>query len=37
MFAATLQQAILHSIRGLEEAQIVVPGYDVEYDYVDPR
>lgn len=24
-------------MKGLEEVDIVRPGYDVEYDYVDPR
>lgn len=31
------QEALVRSVRGLERATIVQPGYAVEYDYVDPR
>lgn len=32
-----VQLQIVRSIPGLEEARIVKSGYDVEYDYVDPK
>ena len=32
-----IQAAMVRSMTGLENCDIVVPGYAVEYDYVDPR
>ncbi|HEX7053891.1 MAG TPA: tRNA uridine-5-carboxymethylaminomethyl(34) synthesis enzyme MnmG [Burkholderiales bacterium] len=32
-----VQVELVHSIRGLERAHIVRPGYAIEYDYFDPR
>ncbi len=31
-----IQRAFIHTIKGLEEAEIMRPGYAVEYDYLDP-
>jgi tRNA uridine 5-carboxymethylaminomethyl modification enzyme len=36
-FPPEIQLQIIRSIIGLEECNIIRPGYDVEYDYVDPR
>lgn len=30
------QTAMINSIKGLENAQIIRPGYAIEYDYIDP-
>src|SRR5882762_9021094 len=32
-----VQLELVHSIRGLEKAHLVRPGYAIEYDYFDPR
>ena len=28
---------IVNSMKGLEKARIIKPGYAIEYDYFDPR
>lgn len=32
-----LQQKLVRMIPGLEQAQIIRPGYAIEYDFIDPR
>lgn len=32
-----VQLALVHSIKGLENAHLLRPGYAIEYDYFDPR
>ncbi len=32
-----IQQRLIHSIPGFEQAHIIRPGYAIEYDYFDPR
>ena len=32
-----VQQELVHSIKGFEQAHITRPGYAIEYDYFDPR
>jgi len=32
-----VQASFVHSIKGLEKAQILNPGYAIEYDYINPQ
>ncbi len=32
-----VQEEFVHSIKGLEKANIIKPGYAIEYDYVNPQ
>ena len=32
-----IQEKMIHSIKGLEKAKIIQPGYAIEYDHIDPR
>jgi tRNA uridine 5-carboxymethylaminomethyl modification enzyme len=34
---AEVQEALIHSIPGLEKVTILRPGYAIEYDFIDPR
>ena len=34
---ADVQETFLRSMPGLEQVEIIRPGYAIEYDYVDPR
>ncbi|MGC8659380.1 MAG: tRNA uridine-5-carboxymethylaminomethyl(34) synthesis enzyme MnmG [Desulfomonilaceae bacterium] len=34
---AEMQYSLIHTVPGLEKAEIVRPAYAIEYDYVDPR
>ncbi len=35
-FPCQVQQAMVRSIPGLEQARIIRPGYAIEYDFIDP-
>ncbi len=32
-----VQMQIVHSMKGMENARIIRPGYAIEYDFFDPR
>lgn len=34
---AEVQEEMIHSIPGMEQAKIIRPGYAIEYDFFDPR
>lgn len=34
---ADVQEQFIHTIKGLENVEIIRPAYAIEYDYVDPR
>ena len=36
-FPPEIQQKIMRTMKGLGAVEVVRPGYDVEYDFVDPR
>ena len=33
----SVQEEFLHSIKGLENAEIIKPGYAIEYDFINPQ
>ena len=33
----TVQKEFIQTIKGLEKAEIIRPGYAIEYDYVNPQ